>query len=117
LEVDGLPRIYDIFDQVFRSSAESKEGSETKEKSYVVGSFLGIEIPIILLVMGLFSLVNLGLAVALMGMALVVLLVVNNLPAGLKVRLESSDDFESMAFYVMVVLFALTILIAWSWSG
>jgi len=106
-----------IFDYIFKSSIESKEGSETKEKSYVVGSFLGVEIPAILLVMSLFSLVNLGLAVALSGMALLTFLVVNNLPAGPKIRLESSDDFESMAFYVMVVLFALTLFIAWTWSG
>lgn len=96
---------------------ESKEGSESREKSFVVGSFLGIEIPMILLVMSLFSIVNLGLAIALLGMALVVLLVINSLPAGSKIRAESGDDFESMAFYVMVALFALTILIAWSWSG
>ncbi len=112
-----MSRIDDIFDEVLRLSAQVKEGSGTKEKSYVVGSFLGIEVPIILFIMALFSLVNLGLAIALMGMALAVLLLVSNLPAGVKVRVESSDDFGSMALYVMVVLFALAILIAWSWSG
>ncbi len=106
-----------VFDFILKSSMESKEGSETKEKSYVVGSFLGVEIPAILLVMSLFSLVNLGLALALSGMALLAFLVVNNLPAGEKIRTESSDDFEYMAFYVMAVLFALTLFIAWTWSG
>lgn len=117
-----MAKIDDIFDYIFKSSMESKESSETKDKSFVVGSFLGIEIPMILLVVSLFSIVNIGgpqqrLATALLGMAILVLLVINNLPAGARISLESSDDFESMAFYVMVVLFTLTFLIAWSWSG
>lgn len=112
-----MPGIDEIFDRIFRSSLESKEGETTDEKSFVVGSFVGIEIPMILLIMSLFSIFNLGLAVALLGMAVLVLLVVNNLPAGYRISVESSGDFDSMAFYVMVVLFSLTVLIAWSWSG
>jgi len=112
-----VSRLDDMFDYVFRSSMQSEEGAETKDKSMVVGSYIGMEIPVILLVMSLFSIVNLGLGIALLGMAILAIMVVNNLPAGSKVRAESSDDFESMAFYVMVGLFILTILIAWAWSG
>ncbi len=112
-----MSKIDEIFDYIFRSSLDSRESSETKEKSYVVGSFLGIEIPAILLIISLFSIFNLGLALGLLGMAILALLVINNLPAGARMRFEMSDDFDSMAFYVMVVLFAITILIVWSWSG
>lgn len=112
-----MSRIDDIFDEVFKSSMESKEGGETKDKSYVVGSYLGIEIPLILLIMSLFSIVDFGIGITLLGMAAVVLLVINNLPAGARISVEMSDAFDSMAFYVMAGLFALTILIAWTWSG
>ena len=117
MEVDPVSRVDDIFDEVFRSSMESKESSETKDKSFVVGSFMGIEIPAILLIMSLFSIVNFGIGIALLGMAALVLLVVNNLPAGARIKFEMGDDFDSMAFYILVGLFALTILIAWTWSG
>ena len=112
-----MSRIDDIFDEVMKSSMESKESSETKDKSYVVGSFIGIEIPIILLIISLFSIVDFGIGIALLGMAALALLVINNLPAGARVALEMGDDFDSMAFYVMAGLFALAILIAWTWSG
>ncbi len=112
-----MTRISEIFDHILSSSLESKEGEEAEDKSFVVGSFIGVEIPIILLVISLFSIFNFGLAAALLGMAVLVLLLVNNLPAGIRLRVESSGDFDSMAFYVMVVLFAVTVLIAWSWSG
>lgn len=112
-----MSRIDDIFDEVMKSSMESKESSETKDKSYVVGSFIGIEIPLILLIISLFSIVNFGIGVALLGMAALVILVVNNLPTGTRIALEMGDDFDSMAFYIMAGLFALTILIAWTWSG
>ena len=112
-----MPRIDDIFDEVFKSSMESAEGAETKDKSFVVGSFMGIEIPVILLIMSVFSIVNFGIGIALLGMAALVLLVVNNLPTGARIRFEMSDEFNSMAFYILVGLFALTILIAWTWSG
>ena len=112
-----MSKIDDIFDEVMKSSMESKESSETKDKSYVVGSFIGIEIPLILLIISLFSIVNFGIGVALLGMAALVILVVNNLPAGTRIALEMGDDFDSMAFYIMAGLFALTILIAWTWSG
>ncbi len=112
-----MSRIDDIFDEVFKSSMESKEGGETEDKSYVVGSYLGIEIPLILLIMSLFSIVDFGIGITLLGMAAVVLLVINNLPAGARISVEMSDAFDSMAFYVMAGLFALTILIAWTWSG
>ena len=112
-----MSRIDDIFDEVMKSSMESKESSETRDKSYVVGSFIGIEIPIILLIISLFSIVDFGIGIALLGMAALALLVINNLPAGARVALEMGDDFDSMAFYVMAGLFALAILIAWTWSG
>lgn len=112
-----MSRLDEMFDYVFRSSVESTEGEETKDKSVVVGSFLGMEIPVILLILSLFSIINFGLGIALLGMAILAIMVVNNLPAGSRIRAESSDDFESMAFYVMVALFTLTILIAWAWSG
>jgi hypothetical protein len=117
-----VSRIDDIFDEVMKSSMESKESSETKDKSYVVGSFIGIEIPIILLIVSLFSIVTdtydpVPFGIALLGMGALVLLVINNLPTGARMALEMGDDFDSMAFYVMAGLFAIAILIAWTWSG
>ena len=109
----------DLFDKLLAGSKNSPESKKTKDTSMIFGSYLGVELSLLIFFLSIVSLVILifqtaSFPIAIALLAVSVILLVVSMPIAFRVRKESSDGFSMLGFYMVLGLVIICGLSVWN---